>query len=207
MEEEFGSLPAPAPERSHEAIRRSRIVTRTDGARPRRNRSNRRADQFIEEVQRRMFMKRYPSWINIALLSLVLLAIAALPAWGRPRPFHLKEHGTATFNADGTISSDGTGTATHLGKFTLRRTAKLTPSRDGGDATVEGEALLTAANGDLLKASITGTFNPATGAGVLIYQWQGGTGRFQNATGTSTWLVELYSDLTYDVVADGVIDY
>ena len=152
-------------------------------------------------------MKRYLSRINIALMSLVLLAITALPAWGRPVPFHLREHGTATFNADGTISSDGTGTATHLGKFTLRRTAKLTPSKDGGDATVEGEALLTAANGDLLKASITGTFNPATGTGVLIYQWQGGTGRFQNATGTTTWLVELYSDLTYDVVADGVIDY
>jgi hypothetical protein len=41
----------------------------------------------------------------------------------------------------------------------------------------------------------------------LIYEWKGGTGRFQNATGTTIWLVELHSDLTYDVVADGVIDY
>jgi hypothetical protein len=84
-------------------------------------------------------MRRYLSRINVALMSLVLLAGAVLPAWGRPRPFHLKERGIATFNADGTISSEGTGTATHLG--------------------------------------------------------------------TTTWLVELYSDLTYDVVADGVIDY
>jgi hypothetical protein len=152
-------------------------------------------------------MKRHLSRINIVLMSMALLVGAALPAWGRPRPFHLKEHGTATFNADGTISSEGTGTATHLGRFSLRRTAKITPSPDGSDATVEGEALLTAANGDLLKASITGTFNPLTGVGVLIYEWTGGTGRFQNATGTTIWLVELYPDLTYDVVAHGVINY
>jgi hypothetical protein len=152
-------------------------------------------------------MKRLPSRVNIALMFLTLLVNAALPASAKPRPFHLKEHGTATFNADGSISSIGTGTATHLGRFTLRRTAKLTPSGDGADATVEGEAVLTAANGDLLKASITGTFNPATSTGVLIYQWEGGTGRFQNATGTTIWLVEIYPDLTYDVVANGIIDY
>jgi hypothetical protein len=157
--------------------------------------------------KRGIFMKRYLLRSNIALMSLALLVTIALSALAKPRPFHLKEHGTATFNADGTITSDGTGTATHLGRFTLHRTATLTPSPDGSDAIVNGEATITAANGDLLKASITGTFNPATGNGVLIYEWKGGTGRFQNATGTTVWLVELYPDLTYDVVANGVIDY
>src|SRR5262245_19976081 len=113
-------------------------------------------------------MKQYLFRINIALMSLVLLVSAALPVLAEPRPFHLKEHGTATLNPDGTLTSDGTGTATHLGRFSLHRTATLTPSPDGSDAKVNGEASLTAANGDLLNASITGTFNPATGNGVLI---------------------------------------
>jgi len=125
---------------------------------------------------------------------------------GHDRPFHLVEHGSATFGADGVIRSEGSGEATHLGKFTLVREATLGNPTDGG-FEVKGQATLTAANGDQLFATIGGTFDPATGQGVLIYNWVGGTGRFADAIGTTTWLVTLHPDLTYDVVADGVFNY
>ena len=41
----------------------------------------------------------------------------------------------------------------------------------------------------------------------MIYEWKGGTDRFQNASGTTVWLVQVNPDQTYDVVADGVINY
>jgi len=41
----------------------------------------------------------------------------------------------------------------------------------------------------------------------LVYDWEGGTGRFENATGTTTWQVDVNPDNTYDVVADGIIKY
>jgi hypothetical protein len=74
---------------------------------------------------------------------------------------------------------------------------------------VDGQATLTAPNRDQLEASIKGTLNPQTGKAVLTYEWTRGTGRFQNVSGTTVWLVQvnppdpLNPDQTYDVVADG----
>jgi hypothetical protein len=73
---------------------------------------------------------------------------------------------------------------------------------------VDGEATLVAANGDELDASIEGTLNTNDNTGLLVYEWEGGTGRFVNATGTTIWHVTVHADgTTYSVVADGVIDY
>ena len=151
-------------------------------------------------------MKHYLYRINISLLTLALVGVSALTALAVTRPFHLVEHGTLTTTKDGDnldLVTDGTGTATHLGRFDLHRTAtvKLTTGE------VEGHATLTAANGDKLESSIKGTLNPQTGKAVLVYEWQGGSGRFQNATGTTVWLVQVNPDQTYDVVADGIINY
>ena len=155
-------------------------------------------------------MKRYLSKISISLMILALVGLTALTSLAVPRPFHLVEHGTLTVTKDGdnlALITDGTGTATHLGSFTLHRTAKLKPSEDGsGLVDVDGRATLIAANGDQLEASIEGTLNPQTHHAVLAYEWKGGTGRFKNATGTAIWLVDI-TDNTYDVVADGVINY
>jgi hypothetical protein len=157
-------------------------------------------------------MKRYLSRISISLMTLGLVGFTALTALAVPRPFHLVEHGTATLSqkvGDHTIflAADGTGNATHLGRFTLQRTATLTPTSDEGVFDVVGQATLIASNGDQLFASIKGTLNRKTLQAFLTYEWNGGTGRFQNASGETTWLVELHPDLTYDVVANGVIDY
>ena len=152
-------------------------------------------------------MKRYLYGISVILITLGLVGLAVLTALAVPRPFHLVEHGAVTVDKDGHLVADGTGTATHLGRFTLHREATLKPM--GSELKVEdGQATLTAANGDRLEATFTGAINPASGQGVLMYEWKGGTGRFQNASGPTIWQVELYPDQgTYDVVADGVINY
>jgi hypothetical protein len=111
-----------------------------------------------------------------------------------------------TVDKDGNLVADGTGTATHLGRFALHRTAALKPTLEG-ELEVDGQATLTAANRDQLESSIKGTLNPQTGKAVLIYEWKGGTGRFQKASGAAVWLVQVNPDQTYDVVADGIINY
>jgi len=156
-------------------------------------------------------MKRYLSRISFILMTLAL-GLTALTALAVTRPFHLVEHGTLTVDKDGNLVAEGTGTATHLGRFALHRTATLKPNT-GGELEVDGQATLTAANHDQLEASIKGTLNPQTGKAVLTYEWTRGTGRFQNVSGTTVWLVQVNPpdppnpDQTYDVVADGVINY
>jgi hypothetical protein len=127
------------------------------------------------------------------------------------RPFHLEESGTAVINGPiavgTTINASASGHATHLGAFTLHDTSTIV-AIEGPVLHVVGDAELEAANGDLLKASYTGTVNLATGEGTLTFEWtSGGTGRFANATGTTLWHVQLNPDLTYTAVADGVIRY
>jgi hypothetical protein len=154
-------------------------------------------------------MKRY-SFKN--LLGLALIGVVSLTALGGPRPFHLVEHGWITAtprDASGTVLdvvSNGTGTATHLGAISVQRTATLTATTTPGVFNFNGEATLTAASGELLTTTITGTFNANVGHADLIYQWTGGTGRFEHATGTTFWSVDV-ADGQYDVVATGQIIY
>jgi len=155
-------------------------------------------------------MKRYLSRISINLMILALAGLIALTALANPRPFHLVEHGTLSGNTDGSIAANGTGTATHLGSITVQRTFTLTPTSVANELQVEGHATLVAANGDTLETGLSGilTVNGSTGHAVLAYDWEGGTGRFRNASGTTVWQVDVnLADMTYDVVADGVINY
>ncbi|MFN7943861.1 MAG: hypothetical protein U0Z53_00665 [Blastocatellia bacterium] len=151
-------------------------------------------------------MKRFLSRISIGLLTCGLAGLIAWTSLAAVRPFHLVEHGTLTV-VNGHLVADGAGTATFLGRFTLHREATLTPM--GSDLKVsDGKATLTAANGDQLEASFTGTIFTATGQGVLTYEWTGGTGQFQNASGPTIWQVELHPDQgTYDLTACGVINF
>lgn len=154
-------------------------------------------------------MRRNLSMISIVVIGVALMGLTALTALARSRPFHLVEHGTLTPVADqpGHFIAEGTGIATHLGAIVVHRTLSLTPTTDGsGLIDVEGEATLVAADGDELKTGIEGKLDPVTNHAVLIYGWEGGTGRFKNATGITVWQVDVNADGTYDVVADGVIN-
>lgn len=85
------------------------------------------------------------------------------------------------------LKSTGTGIASHMGKATLEAypTVNLTTAPP---FAVSGTLTITAANGDELHASFTGTRSApdATGAFIInaTYTITGGTGRFENASGS-----------------------
>ena len=157
-------------------------------------------------------MKHYFSRFGTNLMALAIIGAMSLTAFAGARPFHLVEHGQITAtprDRSGTVLdvvASGVGTATHLGAITVARTAVLTATATPGVFDFNGEATLTAASGEKLTTTITGTFNAAVGHADLIYQWTGGTGRFEHATGTTFWSVDV-ADGEYDVVATGQIIY
>ena len=81
---------------------------------------------------------------------------------------------------------DGTGHASHLGRFTFSAPHTVDPLT----RTAAGTYTLTAANGDTLTATFTGRAKPITGTTTLVIvetaTITGGTGRFAGATGTFT---------------------
>src|SRR6185369_2258982 len=157
-------------------------------------------------------MKHYLSKFGSSLLALALVGAVSLTAFATVRPFHLVEHGQLQVtprDQTGTVLdvvANGVGTATHLGAITVQRTATLTATNTPGIFDFNGEATLTAATGEKLTTGIEGTFNATTGHADLVYEWTGGTGRFEHATGTTFWSVDV-ADGEYDVVANGQIIY
>ena len=157
-------------------------------------------------------MKRWVFTIGCNLLVLALISAVSVTAFAGARPFHLVEHGQISAtprDASGAILdvvASGTGTATHLGAITVQRTATLTATNTPGIFDFKGDAVLTAATGEQLTTEIEGTFNANTGHADLAYEWTGGTGRFENATGFTFWSVEVANG-EYDVVANGTINY
>lgn len=157
-------------------------------------------------------MKRYLSIFGSSLVALVLIGTLSLTVLAGARPFHLVEHGNLTVtprDASGTVLdvvANGVGTATHLGVITVERTATLRATPTPGVFDFSGQATLTAADGEQLNSTITGTFNANVGHADLVYEWTGGTGRFAHATGTTFWSVDV-ADGEYDVVANGQIIY
>ena len=115
-------------------------------------------------------------------LTLVVSAVAA------ETPFKgtvdAVETGTVEFPIR-SITREGTGTATYLGRYTELITMEinlLTMSSTGA-------ATFTAANGDSLTATVAGQAtrtSPTTLSIVEVYTITGGTGRFADATGGFT---------------------
>jgi len=73
-------------------------------------------------------MKHYLNWIKISPVDTRIVGVSALPSMAVTRPFHLVEHGTLSTTNNGDILAlvtDGTGTATHLGRIEVHRTATL----------------------------------------------------------------------------------
>ena len=84
-----------------------------------------------------------------------------------------------------TVTREGTGTATYLGKYTEHVTEQINVLQLHGT----GSATFTAANGDTLSASVDGQATrtgPTTLSIVENYTITGGTGRFADATGSLT---------------------
>jgi hypothetical protein len=84
------------------------------------------------------------------------------------------------------VNGTGTGTATHLGRFTSTFTATVTL----GTGSATGSIRFIAANGDRLDATFIGQGTPTAEPNVVrieeVATITGGTGRFADTTGTFT---------------------
>jgi hypothetical protein len=120
--------------------------------------------------------------INFLVTALAALALGGPARAGQEVPFKGRSSGTVTITsinlAEGTAGVIhthliGVGQATHLGQFSVESFVDIDLATD----TPTGNWVLTAANGDQLFASFIGYPN---GGNFTI---QGGTGRFQGASG------------------------
>ena len=135
---------------------------------------------------------RHPLLVGLVLAVAVSLASVAV-AVAAETPFKGTVNAVETSQLVFPIASidrQGTGTATHLGKFTEHLTGQVNVLT--GSAT--GTATFTAANGDTLTASVSGQAtetSPGVASIVEVYTITGGTGRFAGAAGTFTGEITL----------------
>jgi hypothetical protein len=132
---------------------------------------------------------RHPLFVALVAASAISLASIAASAGAAETPFKGTANAVETSQVVFPIASitrDGTGTATHLGKYTSHLTAQINILT----RHATGAAIFTAANGDTLTTTVDGQATPTTTPGVLsiveVYTITGGTGRFADATGTFT---------------------
>ena len=149
-------------------------------------------------------------YVGLVAAFAVSLASVTVRAVAAETPFK----GTVNAVETGTIvlptrllDRQGTGTATHLGRYTEHVTMQINiPTLSS-----IGAATFTAANGDTLLATVAGQAtrtSPTTLSIVEVYTITGGTGRFADATGNFT--LESTLDTTTGVssgVFSGAIDH
>jgi hypothetical protein len=131
---------------------------------------------------------RHPLFVALVAAFAVSLASVAVSAVAAETPFkgtvNAVETGQVIFPIR-FLDRVGTGTATHLGRYTEHVVMQINVLT----MTSTGTATFTAANGDTLFASVVGQAT-RTGPTVLsiveVYTITGGTGRFADATGTFT---------------------
>ena len=131
---------------------------------------------------------RRPLFFAVVAVTAVSLASIAVSAVAAETPFkgtvNAVETGVTVFPIR-SITREGGGTATYLGKYTGHITGQINLMT----RHLTGAATFTAANGDTLTATVDGQATPTT-PGMLsvveVYTITGGTGRFADATGTIT---------------------
>src|SRR5215217_4855494 len=154
--------------------------------------------------------------LSIKFLVLTLtLVVGSLAVTATERPFSLNGKGIAIPIVDGNgnvvgAEPTGSGNATHLGMFT--NTGKVIFTPDASNPNIlhpTGGGVFTAANGDKLNFIITnGALDLTTGIGTGDFAFIGGTGRFANAIGhTSTVIEQNVVTGAYEMTLVGNIDY
>lgn len=154
-------------------------------------------------------MKRFTKIRTLMVMLFLLLGM--IPASAVERPFALNGAGTATLITDeagnliGAIAT-GSGTATHLGQWTVSGPVKYT--FDNGVIRSSGDATITVANGDKLQIKIDGVLDPVAGVDQGVFYFVGGTGRFEGASGSANFVVTI-NPVTggFDLTLVGKIDY
>jgi hypothetical protein len=158
-------------------------------------------------MKRSLFMK-------FLVLTLTLL-VGSLAVTATERPFSANGTGIAVPILDGNgnvigAKPTGSGNATHLGMFTNTGEVSFTP--DASNPTIlhpSGGGVFTAANGDKLNfVIVNGALDLTTGIGTGDFEFTGGTGRFANATGRTSGVIQ-QNVITgaYELTLVGSIDY
>ena len=145
------------------------------------------------------------------LMPMLFLLLGTIPVSAVERPMALKGGGVATLITNeagipiGAIAT-GSGTATHLGQWTVTGNVTYTP--DNGVLRSSGQATLTASNGDKLHFQVDGILDPVAGVDQGLFHFVGGTGRFEGASGSVNFVVTI-NPLTggFDLTAVGNINY
>jgi hypothetical protein len=154
---------------------------------------------------------RHPLFVGLVAAFAVSLA-SVVSAVAAETPFKGTANAVETSVVvfpNASVTRDGTGTATYLGKYTSHATFQVNLTTFFGTGT----ATFTAANGDTLSTSVVGqgtsnTVPPTVLSIVEVYTITGGTGRFAGATGSFTQ--ELTLNVTTHVSTgtfSGVIDH
>lgn len=147
-----------------------------------------------------------------ALMVMLFLILGTIPASAVERPFALHGAGVATLITNesgipiGAIAT-GSGTATHLGQWTVTGNPKYTLDNNGVLHS-SGEAAITAANGDKLQVQIEGVLDPIAGVDQGVFYFVGGTGRFEGASGSANFVVNI-NPITggFELTVVGKINY
>jgi hypothetical protein len=146
------------------------------------------------------------------LIPVLFLFLATIPVSAFERPFALSGTGVATLIVNeagmpiGTIPT-GSGTATHLGQWTVAGNVKYTPD-ENGVLHSSGEATLTAADGDKLKIEVEGVLDPVAFADQGVFHIVGGTGKFEGASGDANFVVSINPvTSSFDLTVVGKINY
>jgi hypothetical protein len=157
-----------------------------------------------------MAMKRFTKIHT--LMAILVMLLGTIPASAVERPFALRGSGVATLITNesgipiGAIPT-GSGTATHLGQWTVSGNVTYTPDSNGVLHS-SGAATITASNGDKLQVEIDGILDPIAGMDQGVFRFVGGTGRFEGATGNSNFVVTI-NPLTggFELTVVGTINY
>lgn len=139
------------------------------------------------------------------LLVLAALLVSNHAAAFNGTPMKGKGHGEITGLAPVSggveITATGSGEATHLGKYTRTEQIFLDPST----GALTGSITFVAADGSELFCEFSGGFTgPNTASGT--YDLVGGTGRFQNASGTASFNISQTDPVNFDFSFIGTID-
>src|ERR1044072_689595 len=146
------------------------------------------------------------------LMPILFLLLGTIPVSAAERPFALSGSGVATLITNeqgmpiGAIPT-GSGTATHLGQWTVSGNVKYTPDANGVLHS-SGDATIVASNGDKVQIQIEGVLDPVAGMDQGLFHIVGGTGRFEGATGDANFVVQI-NPLTsgFDLTVVGKINY
>lgn len=101
----------------------------------------------------------------------------------------------------------GSGSATHLGRYTEVGSVAFTPTGNDDVLAISGGLTLTAANGDQLYCLVEGELTLSTGVITATETYVGGTGRFVSASGSSDIHGQMLGGGAASAVVGGSIDF